>query len=344
MAQLDEILKELSKELKKRLLPVPNVPKDFKPLKASQEELRKYAYPSRPPASNKVALDIWKKIVSGPIPPDYWQAPVLPLMSGPVSYSLNYNATGFHGRNETSQNWSGVVTHSSDEPPFQTVYGMWEVPEVHAPAGAIEGDVFACSAWVGMDGYAATSHSLPQIGTTQSVRIVNGQPVITYEAWWQWWLRGVLTVPVPITASVPVKAGDLVACSVEITARNAVVFGMSNLSRPGIPPYRQPITQPPLLGVIFLWETVGTTAEWIAERPRDVQPPQGLFRLPDFKTVTFQGSAVSSAAGRRDFRPARIIRMVDNLPDRCAVISRTNVPGPTGTAIVGPGVERDMGG
>lgn len=344
MAEIDDLLNQLGNELKKRLEPVPNVPKDFKPLKASQEELHKYAYPSRPPPSNKVALEIWQKMVSAPIPPNNWQVPVLPLRAGPFAYSLNYNAAGFRGRNETSQNWSGVVTHSSGEPPFRTVFGMWEVPEVHAPADAQEGDIFSCSAWVGMDGYAATSRSLPQIGTTQSVRIVAGQPVYTYEAWYQWWLRGLLTVPVSIAASVPIKPGDLVACSVEITARNSVVFGMSNLSRPAIPPYRQPITQPPLLGVAFLWETAGTTAEWIAERPRDVQPPQNLYRLPDFKTVTFQGSAVSSSASRRDFRPARVIRMVENLPDRCAVISRTNVPGPTGTAIVGPGVERDMGG
>ena len=340
---IDDLLKKLGKELKGRLQPVPDVPPDFKPLKAPQEALRAYAYPSRPPPGNKVALGIWKKMVSGPVPPPNWQAPVLPLMAGPVGYSLNYNAAGFRGRHETSQNWSGVVTHSSDEPPFQTVYGMWEVPEVHAPAGAQEGDVFACSAWVGMDGYAPTSLSLPQIGTTQSVRIVRGQAVVTYEAWWQWWLRGLLTMPIPITASIPVTAGDLVACSVEITGQHAVVFGMKNLSRPAIPIYRLPLAPPPIIG-LYLWSTAGTTAAWIAERPRDVQPPQQLFQLPDFRTVTFQGAVVGSSVRQRDFRPARIIRMVENLPGRSAVISRTNVPGPVGTAIVGPGVEREMGG
>jgi hypothetical protein len=344
MASFDELLADLGNQLKSRLQPVPNVPKDFNPLKASQEELRRYAYPSRPPSSNTVAREIWTRMVSAPIPPDNWQAPVLPLVAGPIPYSLNFNAAGFRGRNETSQNWSGVVTHSSDEPPFQTVFGMWQVPAVTAPAGASEGVVYSCSAWVGLDGYEPTSLSLPQIGSTQSVKIVKGRPVVTYETWWQWWLRGLLTVPVPITPSVPVQAGDLMACSVEITGRHDVVFCMTNLSNPVLPPYRLPVSPPPIIGVYYLWSTAGTTAEWIAERPRNVNPPQELYGLPEFDTVTFTGAAVSSSAVHRDFRPARIIRMVENLPDQCVVISRTNVPGPTGIAIVGPGVEERMGG
>src|SRR2546423_644821 len=112
MAALDDLLQQLTMQLKKRLQPVPKVPKDFNPLLASQAQLRKYAYPSRPPVENEVALDIWTKMVSGPVPPHDWQPAMLPLTTGAINYSLNFNNAGFRGREETSKNWSGVVTHS----------------------------------------------------------------------------------------------------------------------------------------------------------------------------------------------------------------------------------------
>lgn len=129
MVNVDEILKILTKELEKRLVKIPAVPPTFHPLTASNKKLRKYGYPSRPPASNKVALKIWKAIVSAPLPPAGWNNQIVPMIASIADSKPYYNESLARGRQETSQNWSGVVTHCDPGDTFQTVFGMWTVPK-----------------------------------------------------------------------------------------------------------------------------------------------------------------------------------------------------------------------
>ena len=89
----------------------------------------------------------------------------------------------------------------------------------------------------------------------------------------------------------------------------------------------------------------GTTAEWVAERPRNLQDDTYLYPLPDFDNVPFTSALVTSTTGSRDFRPARVIRMVECGDEGVEVISRTEVASfPDGTFRVGPGIEAKMGG
>ena len=56
------------------------------------------------------------------------------LVSGtPPDYQLSFNIPFSSGREETSQNWSGLVTHATDDNPFMSVFGLiWDLKSVPA--------------------------------------------------------------------------------------------------------------------------------------------------------------------------------------------------------------------
>ncbi|HYD07858.1 MAG TPA: G1 family glutamic endopeptidase, partial [Reyranella sp.] len=192
-----------------RVLIAPLPPLGFDPYKASATDLATYAYPRKPPEINSTAYAIWSQLVDGPLPLRLLR--VLPP-SGPdrKGYRLTFSVQNNPGRDETSRNWSGVVTTSPAQHPFTSVFGLWQVPDVDAPPGVSRG-TFRCSAWVGLDGHNPTSASMPQIGTSQTVRVRNGVVTKEFEAWSQWWARGA-TTPVQPFDTFPVDAGDVVAC------------------------------------------------------------------------------------------------------------------------------------
>jgi hypothetical protein len=342
---IDSILKLRSEELSRRLLPLPAVPEGFQALTASQEELARYVYPARPDADNEAARRIWSHLMRGALPTPGWEDQVLPLKAGPVPYAPGFNQSGFRGRLESSRNWSGAVTHASGSGHLRTIFGMWEVPRVRAPAGAQNG-VWACSSWIGMDGYAPTSFNLPQIGTSHYVVVEHGHATIYYEAWYQWWTRGGPTAPVTFQ-NLPVQAGDLIATSVQFITPREVWLMIRNVTS-GLPPIRQRLSAPAVSNVaagLALGEARGITAEWITERPMKIGSTF-LYPLPEFDAVTFvSGQVTTDAATTRGLGPVRMLRMVEPQGHRATVIARPRIDQyPSDTVTVGPGVERRMGG
>src|SRR5258708_6598398 len=96
-----ETLEELTKEVHQRLVPLPT-PSDiakFNPLDAGAKELKTFGYPQRPAEGNTTAFEIWRALVSGPLPQPGGAGPVLPLVNaGDVDYQLNYSQLIFNGR------------------------------------------------------------------------------------------------------------------------------------------------------------------------------------------------------------------------------------------------------
>jgi len=345
VSDVAQILKDLGEQLAKRLLPLPGVPEGFSAFSASQAELAKYIYPARPSPDNEMAFRVWQELMHGVLPPPGWEDQVLPLKPGPVPYTPNFNQAGFRGRLETSRNWSGVVTHACCGDQFKTVFGMWQVPAVRAPAGATHG-VWACSTWIGMDGYAPTSFNMPQIGTSQSVVVNGGIATTHYEAWYQWWTRGTPTAPV-IFQNLAVQPGDLIACSVQFISPQEVWLMIRNVTS-GQPPIRQRLSAPALSNAaagLELGRARGTTAEWIAERPMEIGSTF-LYPLPEFEQVVFiSGQVTTQAATTRGLGPVRLLRMVKPQHHRVRVLSRPRLGGaPSNTVTVGPAIERHMGG
>jgi hypothetical protein len=332
------------------LVPVVTPPRDFDPLKASLEDLVKYSYPRRPPHEDAEAFAIWLAIVSGPLP-THLDNLIVPIE--PPDYQLSFNIPTSGGRSETSQNWSGLVTHSAGGSPFVSAFGLWQVPAVSAPPGTHHGD-FRCSTWVGLDGTRRSLPSMPQIGTTQRVHVKHGVTKVVLEAWSQWWALGGITRILPFDGF-PLAVGDTVACGIDVVDPTKVNVSITNVTQ-GTHPYLRsmvPIIIPLPTGPPLVLNTAvtGTTAEWIAERPRRFAPPMDLFPLPVFDHVTFSAATVTDSSGaQRGLGPVKVIRMVEphaGPPARLRVLSRARkdyFANGSAIAVVGPALERRIGG
>lgn len=268
-------------------------------------------------------------------------------------YQLSFNIPFSSGREETSQNWSGLVTHSTDRDPFVSVFGLWQVPAVSAPVGTHNGD-FRCSTWIGLDGTRRSLPSMPQIGTTQRVHVVRGVVKTELEAWSQWWALGGITRIQPFNGF-PLAVGDIVASSIDVVSPTSVNVSVTNITQGTYPYIRSMvpiiITTPGTAPLVLNPPVTGTTAEWIAERPRQFAPPMNLFPLPVFDRVAFAAATVTPASGaQRGVGPVKVIRMVEphaGPPARLRVLSRARkeyFANGGAMVVAGPGLARRMGG
>lgn len=208
---------------------------------------------------------------------------------------------------------------------FQQVVAVWQVPGAApppVPGGGVPPDgEYACSNWVGLDGYRRFAGSLPQLGTTQLLTVAGGVSTVKHQVWYQWWVRNQNFDPVVID-TMPVAAGDFFLCMVTVVTPQKVKFLMVNITQAAFTAFGMdaPAPDAPVLG---------TTAEWITERPTRLYNTI-LERLPDYGQVPFEVCMVRSApnpasAGTwRALPGARIIRITERRVDpyRSTVISR----------------------
>ena len=246
-------------------------------------------------------------------------------------------------RIQGSGNWSGAYIVPNHARRFTRVVGRWQVPTL-APGrrGPDDQDLpFRCSIWVGLDGKKRWTDYMPQIGSEQTLADDGTQE---QHLWWQWWRRGSAApryLPFPI-AGVPIAPGDLVLASLMALDPHRVRFHMANRTTG-------------LFATIQVTRSVeyvlGTTAEWIVERPADPglagggggrhapghlhhggRDPGPLYPLPDFGRVVFSRCAAAHAEGGVEepvnppFLP-RLIRMTQNFaePSRTVVISAPSI-------------------
>jgi hypothetical protein len=167
-----------------------------------------------------------------------------------------------------SSNWSGLGGTGQG---IEGVEGHWTVPSVDASAAP--GD---SSSWVGVDGLDTKDRDLIQTGTEQDT--AGG-----YYAWWE-----ILPDPaVRIVAShgqpAPVRPGDEMTAIVNETARS----GLWSI-------YLQDVTRNWYFDTQSEYSGPGRSAEWIEEAP---SVTAGRASLPDFRTVTFSGTAIYGRFG-----------------------------------------------
>lgn len=302
--------------LRGRLQLLPTPPEGFDALKASDRELEFYGLPPRPRASSRTeARDAWTSMFTPTTQAPLTYRPSLYPALTQAWIDNGYRLGGGKNRKSntsatrigTSRNWSGAIIAGSGEH-FNQVYGTWFVRGANVPAGGGDDD-YRCSVWIGLDGHRRHSFSMPQLGTTQIAVVVNGLVTRRYEAWWQWWLRGLPIPPFPFNPPLVVDAGDQVAASLTVVAPDTVRFTIVNKQSGEVRTLQQ--SAPTLAPTIpVYWRVRGAAAEWIAERPMRLNAPS-LHPFADCGEINFSGCVANTPlSGPKTLLAERLVRMV----------------------------------
>src|SRR5712671_6599181 len=205
-------------EQRAHVYPLPRA--DFDPLSTTDAQLDQYGLPTRPDQDTESELfQYWNWLLGKPfnlIIPEFPQrrGGVVPL------YQLGRGGRPSVRGHENSLNWSGLYIVPQRPNKFVHVVGSWRVPRPSVPPvlpeGAVPGnDEYQSSTWIGIDGHRSyPNSSLPQIGTTQVVKVAGGSETVDAWAWWQWWAKDDQFPPQdrnnpPVTiTNFPVSFGD----------------------------------------------------------------------------------------------------------------------------------------
>ena len=330
-------------------------PAGFDPLTANPTQLATYGLPPRPNATAEPELfAFWSRLLSPPFRFTIPEFPKRPLPEAilydiffrfdPGGRSRNPDFATFRHR-ETSLNWSGAYITPLRPNRFLFVTGGWTVPTAAVPSVPPEGvgadGGYRSSTWIGFDGHRSRypGASLPQIGTSQHVKISGGASTTEYGAWWQWWKKNPDPADDPEYAPVPIKnfpvsPGDEILACLLVLSNDEVRFHIKNQTT-GI--FCTFIVIAP--GAI---DPLGTTAEWIMERPA-VLITRNLYPMPLCTDVNFQYCLAQSAPSlmappvtQRLSGNARLINMYERFakPHRIAFVSKVKKTGPTTARVI----------
>jgi hypothetical protein len=297
-------------------------PPGFDPMTASQEDLARFGFPSRPDSKRQPAeYAFWAQLFSQPLDFEPYRWDILPLFT---AESRAWSAQ--LPRRQTSLNWSGAYITPRDGTVFRTMWGKWQVPTPALPPGGVASERYSSSTWIGFDGQRRYLRStLPQFGTAQMIDPATGTPRLF--AWWQWWVRDDAGQAAPIRLpTLDVHAGDLIMCYMKVKKnRRRVYFAIKNATTGQGMQFCQ---DAPTLEGLQRIKVSGATAEWVLERPAEPPDPAPL-PLANYGTVNFRecgASAINMRTGakvERSLSAARLIDMyvVKRDPDRTAKIS-----------------------
>jgi hypothetical protein len=326
----------------------PLPPYGFDALTASDRALAEHGLPARPNPRmlGGAPYCFWKRMVG---PPVQFRVPTFPEETEPrlLLFALHRHGDpllhrsgppipGFHHRSN-SRNWSGACITPVRPKRFTHVTGAWKVPDPTPPrvppggATRLDGD-YRSSTWLGLGGNRRYN-SLPQIGTSQHVNLVNGAASQEFGAWWQWWVkdRPEHHIPMPIT-NLPVAADDSILASVTVEPPGDVLFHMTNETQGVFVTFK--VVAP--AGI----EPLGSSAEWIHERPTEFNSDR-MYPLPRCPEVTFEDCRAASALvpggpeTLQTLEGSRLIRMTDIFenPHRSALVSMPHLRGDTRLSI-----------
>jgi Peptidase A4 family len=281
------------------------VPEGCNLLDASPGQLDLYGIPQKPDAvAEPLLFAFWKKLVS---PPFYPRPPKF-------IFDRQSFRTSPSGALQSSLNWSGALVSPPRPKRFVFAVAGWIAPDVKRPlASALftHDDIPKCLVWVGLDGHngALPKISLPQIGTAHRP---DGPVEDRHFAWWYWWHQG-SKEPVTQIDDFDIDPGDEILAGLQVLISQDILFFIKN-QRTG--EFRGFLVKPPRADI----EPLGSSAEWVVERPTDPgsgQPyPLAAYSTPpttpladghiDFK------HCFAVAADGPVTREARMITLADN--------------------------------
>jgi Peptidase A4 family len=205
-----------------------------------------------------------------------------------------------------SANWAGYVLTAEDTS-YTSVTGTWRQPEIICGASDA-GDSSAF--WVGLGGYATTSQSLEQIGTSADCSSTTGKA--TYYAWYELVPDASHTI-----SSFPVAPGDVITTSVNIVnGGSSVLLQVKNRTRGRTFTKTLPFAS-----------ADSSSAEWVAEAPSACDRYRcRQLSLSDFGSVQFTRLAAlgNSVGGTLTANPGWTSTSISLVPTQ----SRGFFPGP----------------
>jgi hypothetical protein len=304
----------------------------FDPLTATNQVLEENGLPLRPdPRTEPQLFLFWGLMLGQPfnlVKPEFPETfeVSLPPPADNRENLAGRRRQGTIRRLESSRNWSGAYITPERPNRFVYIAGGWQVPDPSLPAVRPSGvdplnGEYRSSTWIGVGGHRLIStSSLPQIGTTQFVKVVNGEITRTVRAFWEWWVKDKIYPTVNIL-NLEVNIGDEILASLTVKPGDKVLFHIKNQTRGMFTSF---VVKPPLDSILPL----GTTAEWIMERPTFFDSPQ-LYPMPHYTDLIFRHCLARSQPtadgpiSNQKLDHARLIRMYDTFdgPQRKAFVS-----------------------
>ena len=323
----------------------PLPPRGFDPLSATNAQLAEYGLPERPDAPKESdQFRFWEEMLKPPtdfVMPDFTSVEPRQLVfarhGSDPKRRASILARGAAGHLGDSRNWSGACITPVRPNRFFHVAGAWHVPEPAIPdvapddADPVDPE-YRSSTWIGIGGHRPYN-TLPQIGTSQHVSIVNGAREVTLGAWWQWWVkdRPEHHVPHPIPYF-PVEIGHRILADLTVEAPGDVHFHLKNQTTGTFVTFK--VVAPAKI------VPLGATAEWIHERPTKFDS-RDMYPMPKCSDVMFEHCMAKSAPAFgapetvQELLNPRLIRMYEHFggPHRSAFVSRPKRVGPSSLRI-----------
>lgn len=324
----------------------PAPPRGFDPLSATNVQLAEYGLPERPDAPKESArFRFWEEMLKPPtdfVVPDFASVERRQLAfarhGSDPKRRASILARGSAGHLGDSRNWSGACIIPARPNRFFYVAGAWCVPEPTIPrvapndADPVDPE-YRCSTWIGIGGHRPYN-TLPQIGTSQHISLVNGTLTTDLGAWWQWWVRDRPEHHVPYPIPITVEVGDriLAELTVEAPAPGDVHFRIKNQRTGEFATFK--VIAP--ANIVAL----GATAEWIHERPTKFDS-RDMYPMPKCSDVEFEYCLAKSAPAFgapetvQELLNPRLIRMYEDFgaPHRSAFVSLPERLGPSSLRI-----------
>jgi hypothetical protein len=280
------------------------LPADFEMLAATDAQLAKYGLPPRPDSkASPKSYALWKDILS---PKKQLLQPAFSVAApSPEAWITS-----------SSDNWSGAVIRAPAAARFARVEATWTVPrpypqERQAPNGPWTDGEYRSSTWIGLDGFDETSAAMPQVGTAQFVKASGNVLTVDTHVWFQWWVRAEATPTGPSRIdNLPVLPGDMIYCQLVARTPDEVSVLIVNLSTGLQTVFSVPAPHKP--GSAEQVTIEGRTAEWVMERPRPLNDPQGFFTLPNYGATFFSSCFAATTNGSvQKLTGAEMISMSD---------------------------------
>lgn len=267
-------------------------PDSFDPVKADDQALLAYGYPSRP--ADPELLHRWERVLSGGI-----------RLIQPTFRSMPYRrrrlpkaTAGAAHNTENTGIWSGAVVYAPDGDGFKWIEGEWTVPNAYPPPGATDGVWYSASTWIGIDGIGGSGDVL-QAGCDSDVMTSGGAIQRQLSPWWEWYPAGSFWI-----SNLPVAQGDTLdglICVDAGSTTSATIFLLNVTSGVGAN-FRATAPRDVSLA--------GNCAEWVVER---LEIDTGTPELARYGDVYFAAANAGTVANTLlNAGSGNVINMVDD--------------------------------
>lgn len=232
----------------------PAPPSGFEPDKAEASDLEMFGFPPRPSMQAPVEERARWNIVT--TKPHRVRASI--LRSNVVHRLPNTSMSEGAGISAAySHSWSGGVllsgTQALNSRSFSGAAGEIEVPVAQTPFGVCPIQPVYASEWVGLDGYG--SRDIVQAGVETDSVCRSGIQSPSYYAWLEWYPGSAYKI-----MNMPITPGSLIYVSTTLTSSTTALIYMVNETANIAVSLKLTVPN----GASF----VGSSAEWIVERPQ----------------------------------------------------------------------------